>query len=475
MTGLSRTSNYRTSMGNTTFTFTNAGGVLREGRNSTYNMTHPQNRRGHQDDGTTATKYVSKVINSTLKFYTWTTFTKSNITGEGPTTLLERNLEAGSSYLHFFRIENKTYCNGFPIKSYMTGPIFLGCFSKLASWSQEKVDEFIYNSMESVPEVMASITNNLKFNYMLNNRWETSLLKVRLISRKEVAIQLYEGCWMPMKQTAFRALFNAGSGRNNKYSTMSPEELYFVCTGEHLTDVQIKYMYAYLDQNTSTKLVTKRSLELLDGLPEMFPTRVKKFDFKESDNRYNVVMIVKGNHLDWSVTGNINYDKVRTGRQNVNSQAIIDIRNFTLQVTGPAPIGMSDVQFGSINTFPIKSWNSLVAECVHMNTTSKDCRYDLVPNDKSSGMTTINLRRSHGQIYYCKESAQAFICLSGICIDQSNTDVSIGDQFASRVMAFLNDTASFDRVSTMRSYRRFKPEYRVDFDALSELQVSSFI
>jgi len=468
MTVQSRNSGYRTATSNTTFTYTSPYARMREGRNTVYNFSQPPNRQGTQDDGTMATKHVSKILNGTLKAYGWITFTKSVGQPPRPVTL-KSDLESGSSYLHFFKAGNKTYCNGFPIKSYMTGPIFLGCFSKLASWNQDKVDEFVYNSMDSVPEVLAAMTNNLKFNYMLNGRWETSLLKVSLISRKEVAIQLYEGCWMPMKQTSFRSLFNAGAGRNNKYSTISPEELYFNSTGEHLTDVQIKYMYAYLDQNTSTKLVTKRSLELLDGLPEMFPTRVKKFDFEVGENyRYNTMMLVKGNQLDWAVSGNVDYEKVSTGRQNVSSHAIMDIRNYGLQITIP-----SDDGIGSISNYTIKGWDNLMAHFVGMKN-NPNWRYDLVPKKNTYGMATINLRRSTGAVYCCKESGQAFVVLSGICIDQSNVDVSIGDQFASRVMAFLNDTASFERVSTMRGYKTMKPNFRVDFDALSELQIPTF-
>ena len=470
MTAQSRNSGYRTVTSNTTFTYTSPYARMRDGRNTVYNISQPQNRQGTQDDGTMATKHVSKILNGTLKAYGWITFTKTVGTERPVPPSLKADLQTGSSYLHFFRVDNKIFCNGFPIKSYMTGPIFLGCFSKLATWNQDKVDEFVYNSKDSVPEVLAAMTNNLKFNYILNGSWETSLLKVSLISRKEVAVQLYEGWWMPMKQTAFRSLFNAGWGRNNKYSTMSPEELYFNCTGEHLTDVQIKYMYAYLDQNTSTKLVTKRSLELLDGLPEMFPTRVKKFDFDTDKNgyRYNTVMFVKGNQLDWIVSGSVNYEKVRTGRQNVSSQVVIDIRNFNLQVTKPAEEGI-----GSINNYEIKSWSNLMFHCVAMKN-NPNWRFDLIPKQNFYGMSSLNLRRNTGAIYYCKESKQAFVSLSGICIDQSNTDVSIGDQFASRVMAFLNDTASFNRVSTMRSYSKIKPAFRVDFDALSELQIPTF-
>ena len=216
MTAQSRNSGYRTATSNTTFTYTSPYARMRDGRNTVYNISQPPNRAGTQDDGTMATKHVSKILNGTLKAYGWITFTKPiELYNIQPPPSLKVDLRMGSSYLHFFRHGNKTYCNGFPIKTYMTGPIFLGCFSKLAVWDQDKVDKFIYDSMDSVPEVLAAMTNNLKFNYMLNGRWETSLLKVSLISRKEVAVQLYEGCWMPMKQTAFRSLFNAGVGRNN--------------------------------------------------------------------------------------------------------------------------------------------------------------------------------------------------------------------------------------------------------------------
>tara|TARA_R100000654_G_scaffold21437_5_gene43189 strand:- start:2818 stop:4233 length:1416 start_codon:yes stop_codon:yes gene_type:complete len=470
MTAQSRNSGYRTVTSNTTFTYTTTHARMREGRNIVYNISQPPNRSGQQDDGTMATKHVSKILNSTLKAQGWITFTKSPGLSSPSPASLKINLEMGSSYLHFFRVGNKTYCNGFRIKTYMTGPIFLGCFSKLGSWNQDKVDEFVYNSMDSVPEVLASITNNLKFNYILKGRWETSLLKVSLISRKEVAIQLYEGCWMPMKQTSFRTLFNAGAGKQNKFSTISPEELYFVCTGEHLTNVQIKYMYAYLDQNTSTKLVTKRSLELLDGLPEMFPTRVKKFDFTaEDDTRYNVRMIVKGNELDWSVCGNVNYEKVVSGRQNVNSQVIIDIRNFNLAITKPNEVDSAAMP----DYHNVKGWSDIKKHSESMEK-NPNWRYDLSPKNEVSGISGINLRRSNGAIFFCEKSNHGFVALSGICIDQSNVDVSIGDQFASRVMAFLNDTASFDRVSTMRSYKKMKPKFRVDFDALSKLQIPSF-
>ena len=164
LTPQSRNSGYRTATSNTTFTYTSPQARMREGRNNVYAISQPPNRAGTQDDGTMATKHVSKILNGTLKAYGWITFTKGTQMSSPPSLKIDLNM--GSSYLHFFRVGNKTFCNGFPIKSYMTGPIFLGCFSKLASWSQDKVDEFVYNSMDSVPEVLAAMTNNLKFRYI---------------------------------------------------------------------------------------------------------------------------------------------------------------------------------------------------------------------------------------------------------------------------------------------------------------------
>ena len=142
MTAQSRNAGYRTVTSNTTFTYTSPYARMRDGRNTVYNISQPQNRQGTQDDGTMATKHVSKILNGTLKAYGWITFTKPVGTQRPVPPSLKIDLEMGSSYLHFFRHGNKTYCNGFPIKTYMTGPIFLGCFSKLATWDQDRVDQF---------------------------------------------------------------------------------------------------------------------------------------------------------------------------------------------------------------------------------------------------------------------------------------------------------------------------------------------
>jgi hypothetical protein len=50
-----------------------------------------------------------------------------------------------------------------------------------------------------------------------------------------------------------------------------------------------------------------------------------------------------------------------------------------------------------------------------------------------------------------------------ICIDNANNDSSIGDQFAARAMALLNDHLTIQIVSTIKSYIKGEPnENRVD-------------
>ena len=92
-------------------------------------------------------------------------------------------------------------------------------------------------------------------------------------------------------------------------------------------------------------------------------------------------------------------------------------------------------------------------------------------DDETTGINTFNYReRNRNNLYYDEETGEAFLLTGSICIDQRNSDVSLGDQFASRAMAMLNDTASFERVSTMRTYKSRKIAKRVDLNALSKLQ-----
>lgn len=435
-----RNSQLRTSTNNIEFILICPAGRLNEKGRYTNVINMTNNKVSSQDDGTGASKAVSRIINSTLKNQTWLTIRKRD----------------GDGYLHFFKIGNATYCNAHPVKSYMTGPIILGLITTMQNRTQESIDSYIKKCKDSVPEVLACLTNNLKYKYFHSGSRETSLLKIDVISDKEMAIQLYEGCWIPMKQTTFRTLYSSGNDRVNKFTFISPEELYFICTGEHLTDVQIKLMYAYLMQNTSEKLVTQRSLELLDELPKMFPTRVKKIVVEnnpQSRDSTHVIMTVKGNAMDWAISGYITGNN-QVGRQSVNSHVCISLKNYYLSTTDPIT--------GVDKNIEIKGY-STIKEHLNINTD-----YVLLPLDDCQNLGSI---RRLNSCYYCEESDEIFYLSGGICIDQQNTDVSIGDQFASRALAFLNDTASFDRVSTMRSYKRNKVVHRVDTNAMSKLQI----
>ena len=57
-----------------------------------------------------------------------------------------------------------------------------------------------------------------------------------------------------------------------------------------------------------------------------------------------------------------------------------------------------------------------------------------------------------------------------ICIDNMNNDSSIGDQFAARVLAFINDNVTVKLVSTLNHRIKTEPnEYRVDKNEVSRM------
>ena len=71
--------------------------------------------------------------------------------------------------------------------------------------------------------------------------------------------------------------------------------------------------------------------------------------------------------------------------------------------------------------------------------------------------------------YFSEETE--YIFMGPICIDNQQNDVSLGDQYAARALALLNDKQTLELVSTLRGYQTYKAIHRVDLDAVSELSV----
>ena len=137
-------------------------------------------------------------------------------------------------------------------------------------------------------------------------------------------------------------------------------------------------------------------------------------------------MLVKGTQLDWLVF-NRTHAAHRTGTQDVSTYAVVSAKNYCVNV----------VEGGD-----------------------NDTKYKI-------GIEGTNLPSK-----YFDEEETEYIFMGPICIDNQQNDVSLGDQYAARALALLNDKHTLELVSTLRSYRTFKVIHRVDLDAVSELSVN---
>ena len=169
------------------------------------------------------------------------------------------------------------------------------------------------------------------------------------------------------------------------------------------------------------------AMQLIEDLEKRFTGRIKNITYRTLQNKHSweeegeiwdehPAMIIKGKQLDWMVYSR-KHTAHRNGTQDVSTYMIVSKDNYALnEETG--------------------YYESICSSLTPQSPTKDD-------------------------VYF----------FGPICIDQSNTDVSLGDQYAARALALLNDVSSMNMVSTLSNYKRYMPEHRIDFDALSQLSV----
>jgi len=331
------------------------------------------------------------------------------------------------------QFEKKYYINGHMVTKARLNGIIPAILMRLnICKSQEKMDKVIDLAVVTDPTISSAIVNKIEYTFYNKGEKVVTLLNLEKTSKETSAIELYEGLWCDFKDNKIKSFINSCRGNKNKYLGISPEELHYESRGEFLTDSQVQVVYAFLEQNRKSSLVEKRSMELFKDLTERFKGKIfeVKMNVEESDGKWvaKQAMAVRGKILDWVVVDR----GYKRGRQDVSTYALISMTNYR------------KIQ-NSNGTF----------RC-----TSKSDNYS-IPDIANSN-----------SIWTCKTSNKYFFAIGPICIDQAHSGVSLGDQFAARSMALLNDIHSCNQISTLRGYERYKPGFRVDWDAVSLLQKS---
>ena len=320
------------------------------------------------------------------------------------------------------RYEGKYYLNGNKLTKTRLNSCVPGILMKLAiSKDEKKFSKFVDMIIETDPKISSAIVNKIEYTFFDNDKKITTLLNLEKTGKEHSAIELYEGVWVEFKDTQIKSFINSCRGNKNKFLGVSPEELYYLSRGEFLSKSETQVVYAFLEQNRKSSLVEKRSMELFKDLTERFKGKIfEKAMILDEEEKQS--MAVRGKNLDWLVVDR----GYKAGRQDVSTYAVFCASNYKI--------------------------------------TNQNGR-TVYEAERKTGLSSA----SADQMWSDKNSGKKYYLMGPICIDQAHTGISIGDQFAARSMALLNDVHTFSQVSTLRGYERYKIENRVDWDALSIL------
>ena len=325
--------------------------------------------------------------------------------------------------------DKKYYINGNQITKSLLNGILPSMLMRMPILkNQEEMENYIDIAINTDPVIASAIVNKVEYNFFIMDddalRPVSTLLNLEKTGKDTTAIELYEGVWIGLKDNQIKSFINSCKGNKNKFLGISPQELYYMSRGEVLSDSQLKVVHAFLEQNRKSSLVEKRSMELFEGLTERFKGKIYSIqtNFSTTENEVKQTMAVRGKFLDWIVVdaGNSN-----GGRQDVSTYAVVSLSNYVQE----------DNYF--VNRFP-----------------------------KETNLNNISINNSS---VYTGDKGEEYYLMGPICIDQQHQNISLGDQFAARAMALLNDIHSCRQVSTLRGYEKFQPKIRVDWDALSLL------
>jgi len=330
--------------------------------------------------------------------------------------------------------EKKYYINGNQITKSLLNGILPSVLMRMPLLkNQEEMEKQINIAINTDPVIAAAIVNKVEYSFFITEhdsktnlktlRPVSTLLNIEKTSKDTTAIELYEGVWIGLKDNQIKSFINSCKGNKNKFLGISPQELYYMSRGEVLSDSQLKVVHAFLEQNRKSSLVEKRSMELFEGLTERFKGKIYSIltNFSTTETEEKKTMAVRGKILDWIVVDSGGGG----GRQDVSTFAVIDLSNYVKE----------EKYF--VNRFP-----------------------------EESKLSNVNINISST---YTGDKGEEYYLMGPICIDQQHTGISLGDQFAARAMALLNDIHSCKQVSTLRGYEKFQPKIRVDWDVLSVL------
>ena len=311
--------------------------------------------------------------------------------------------------------------------------VYRSCFEKDAL----KLTEYLFKMIvlpENVQYVLENRTPYWFFDMGEIDEWGQRhrekvevRLNTKMIGTNMAAIEISDSMWCPISiddLDKFVNYYYHGHTRGKKWAYKSPNKIWEMLVGAAPTDAQSHLMLEFLRQNRTDKMVEDRAKELMQSLTVKYPERIKLVSYAHNDGndkRVAEIMIVRGKLMDWVIVE----QSYKTNTQKVKTYAYIS--KETYEAEHPK---MDE----SRQNYPIRYLGDS-------------------PNNKA-GLGLVK---------------------GPICIDNIHDNSSVGDQYAARALALLNDEITADLVYTIKKYipnvilAKGKVESRLPWDDIDSI------
>ena len=269
--------------------------------------------------------------------------------------------------------------------------LYKSCFTK----DSVKLLVSLYSMIE-LPENITYVLEN-RTPYWYFNKETREKLEVRLntmlIDDNECAIEISDGIWAPISVKdldIFINYFYHGHTRSKKWAYASPKKLWTLLMGSSPSTSQEKLMMEFLSQNRTQDLIENRAKELMQSLTVKYPDRIRIIEKvgKKDSKSQYTIMLVRGQLCDWIIVDSA----YKTQIQKVKTYVYI--------------------------------------------------KEDFLEDEEES-----KSRAWRDKINFSKGMLRG-----PICIDNIHDNSSVGDQYAARALALLNDKVTVNLVNTIKRY-----------------------
>ena len=283
-----------------------------------------------------------------------------------------------------------------------------------------KLMKVLLSSLNLSENIKYCLENRAPYHFYHDFQKVECRLNIMQISKDECAIEVSDGLWGTLKNKELESYcsFYVHSHKKGRWKYVSPENLFTRTIGRSPSEGELELMVAFLQQNRTQDLVDKRAIELVNDLLLQHGDRLKAvYEGKEL-----MALYVRGKDYDWKLTN----DKFKS-----------DIQMVSTWVNQPP--------------HSQKSFDELI-----------NARLDIIASNEKLP------EKEHAHVP--DKPTNEWRWKGPICIDNMSKGSPLGDQFAARALALLNDTFTIKIVSTINGYLIEKPDNinnnRVDFNEM---------